>query len=175
MPPSHWIPNPCKVLVSHFFLDHYSYYCYTHLMRETSAQDSLHAKESYKCLAVTHGTRVCAYRSHNERFSDTPFKEAIRSCGQQISFCGVRSYHQNEIVESRIKELTLFSRSLLLHATRLCPEYISTMLWNFSFRKTYQRYNSLEINEEVRTPKQNFSMRNSKVSHQTTTPGISEW
>ena len=52
------------------------------------------------------------------------------------------SHQQNEIVERRIKELNLGSR---------------TMLWNFSFKTACQRYNILEIYEYGNTLKQNVS------------------
>ena len=117
------------------------------MMIITSAEETLHAKEAYKRLSVTHGTRVCAYRADNGRFLYPPFKEAIRSCGQKIRFCGMESRHQNAIVDIRIKELTLGSQTLLLHATILWPEAVSTMLWPFSFKAYFHRYKSLEIDE----------------------------
>ena len=62
------------------------------------------------------------------------------------------SYHQNAIVERRIKELTPCTRTLILHATRLWPESVSTMIFTFSFKAAFHRYNSLEMDEEGRTP-----------------------
>ena len=70
-------------------------------------------------MAATHGSRVYTYRADNGRFADPQFKEAVQTCGQQIGYCGVVTHHQNAIVELRIKELTLGTRTLLLHATRL--------------------------------------------------------
>ena len=116
-------------------------------MRETSAEETLHAKEAYKRLAATHGARVCAYRAENVRFSYLPFKEGIRSYRQQIRFCGVGSHHQNAIVELRIKEITLVSQKLLPHATILWPEAVSTILWNFSLEADCHRYKILEMDE----------------------------
>ena len=57
---------------------------------------------------------------------------------------------------SRIKELTLGSRTLL-HATRMWSEAVITMQCTFSFKIEYQRYNSLEMDEDEKTPKQKFS------------------
>ena len=57
------------------FVDHYSDYCYTHLMRGTSVEKTLGAKEAYKCLASTHRSKVCIYRSDNGRFVDPQFNE----------------------------------------------------------------------------------------------------
>ena len=62
------------------FADHYYGYCYTHLMRGKSSEETLWAKEAYKRLVVTHGARVCAYRAEKGRFADPLFKEAIQTC-----------------------------------------------------------------------------------------------
>ena len=50
-------------------MDHYSEYFYAHLFRGTSAEETRWAKESYKILTDTHGSRVCTYRAHNGRFT----------------------------------------------------------------------------------------------------------
>ena len=114
-------------------------------MRGNSSEETLHDKQASKRLVDTHGDRVCAYRSDNQRSADTQFKEAVQNCGQQINYCGVGSHHQNEILEHMIKELTLGSWTLLLQDTRLWKEAESTMLCTLSLKEYCQRYNSLEI------------------------------
>ena len=126
-------------------------------MRGTSSEETLQTKESHERLAATHRSRLCTYRSDNGRYSETLFKEAIQTCRQQISYYGVGSNHQNEIFERRIKELALGSRILLIHTTRLWPEAVKTMLWNFYFKAASQRYNSLEIENYRKTPEQKFA------------------
>ena len=108
-------------------------------MRGTSAKATLRAKEAYERLKTTHGDRVCAYRADNRRFVDPLLKEESKKFRQHTRYCGVGSHHQNEIVERRIKELTLGSRNLLLHATILWTEEVSTMLWHFYFNVACQR------------------------------------
>ena len=44
------------------------------------------------------------------------------------------SHHQNEIVECRIKGLTLGSRTLLLYATILWPEEVGTVMCPLSLK-----------------------------------------
>ena len=112
-------------------------------MRGTSDEEDLLAKEADENLADTHGARVCDYRAENISIEDTQFKESVQTCGQQISYCGVGSNPQNEIVERSIKELTLVSWNLLIHATRLWPEAVITIMWSFSFKASCQRYNRL--------------------------------
>ena len=53
-------------------MDHYSYYCYTHLVRGSSAEETLCTKEAYERLEATHRSRVCAYRADNGR-SQSPY------------------------------------------------------------------------------------------------------
>ena len=85
-------------------------------------------------MAATHGARVFAYSLDNGGFTDNPFNEAFHTCGQYIFYYRVGSHHQNTIVGRRIKEFTLGSRTLILHAAILWPEYVSTMMWPFSFK-----------------------------------------
>ena len=68
-------------------------------MRITSAEETIQAKEAYKHLAATHGTKVCAYRADNIRFLYTLFKELVQTCGKHISYCRVVSHHQNKKIE----------------------------------------------------------------------------
>ena len=126
-------------------------------MRGTSAEETLWAKEAYERFSATYRDRFCAYRSGNGRFPEPLFKDAVQTCGQQIRYCGVGSHHQNAIVELRIKELTLGSWTLLLHATMLWPEAVITMWWPFSFKSACQRYNRLEIDGDGNMPEQKFS------------------
>ena len=114
------------------------------------AEETPHNKESYKELAATHGDRVWVYRAENKIFADNLFKEAVQT------FRG-GSHHQNAIVEQRIKVLTLGSQTLLLHATRLCPESVSTTLWHLSFITACKIYNRLEMDEDQNTPDQKVS------------------
>ena len=95
---------------------------------------------------------VYAYRADNRRFSEPLFKEAFQNCGHHIRYSGVGSHHKKEIVERRIKSLTLGSGTLLLHTTILWPEAVSTILWPFSFKSSCQKYNILEMNEYQKTP-----------------------
>ena len=64
---------------------------------------------------------------------------------------------KTQFLEHRIKVLTLGSRNLLLHATRLWIEAVSTMLWTLSFKTACHRYNSMDMDEDRKTPEQKFS------------------
>ena len=127
------------------FLDHYSNYFYSHLTRGTSSEETLWANLAYEILVATHNTRVCAYRADNVFFVDPQFKEAVQTCGQQISYCEVSSHHQNEIVERRIKKINLVSQTLLLHVTILWTESVSTA----NVVRTYGHTNTKTVTQYV--------------------------
>ena len=76
---------------------------------------------------------------------------------QTISFCGVGAHHQNGVSENTIKQLTLTARTLLLHAQRYWPEYISSMLWTFALLAAADRMNNLHIDMNGETPEMKFS------------------
>ena len=100
-------------------VDHFSDYCCAHLPRGTSAVETFQDEETYKLLSATNGASICAYRADSRRFIDPLLNESVQTCGQKITYCGVGSHDQNEIVECRIKESNLGSHKLLLHDTRL--------------------------------------------------------
>ena len=76
---------------------------------------------------------------------------------QRITFCGVEAHHQNGIFENAIKQLTLISRTLLVHSQRYWPEYITTMLWPFALKAAQDRINQLNMNLDGKTPDMRFS------------------
>ena len=53
------------------FVHHYYDYWYAHLMRGTSSEETLRAKEAYEHLSAIHGAGVCTYRVENLSFADT--------------------------------------------------------------------------------------------------------
>ena len=61
---------------------------------------------------------------------------------QIITFCGVGSHHQNGIAERKIKDLMLCARTMLLHAKRMLPKYISTILWPIALKCAEDQMNT---------------------------------
>ena len=56
-----------------------------------------------------------------------------------------------------MKQLTLASRTMLLHAQRHWPEYITTILWSFALMAAADRINNLHIDMNGQTPEMKFS------------------
>ena len=76
---------------------------------------------------------------------------------QNLTFCGVGAHHQNVVSERIIKDLTLYSRTLVLHAQRHWPENITTMFWPFSLVAAADRMNNLHVDMHGQTPEMKFS------------------
>ena len=126
-------------------------------MQDATADSTLEAKEAFENAAATRGVSIKHYHADNGRFAEPAFTSDCKEKLQKISFCGVGAHHQNGVAENTIKQLTLTSRTLLLHAQRHWPEYISTMLWPFALLEAADRLNHLHINVDSQTPEIGFS------------------
>jgi len=138
------------------FVDHYSDYVFVALMRDLTLEETLLAKASFERHANEGGVTINSYRADNGRFADSGFQQAVKDCNQKITYCAVGVHHQNGIVERRIKELTLISRTLLLHAKRHWPDYITTMMWPFALKEAAYRLNRLSLRSDGRSCEATF-------------------
>ena len=100
---------------------------------------------------------MCGYHADNGRFAEHTFKEDCNNKLQCLTFCWVDNHHRNRITEWIIKQLTLASRTMLLHAQRFWPEYISSMLWPFALLAAADRINNMHIDMDGMTPNMKFS------------------
>ena len=124
-----------QILGATVFVDHVSDYVYVALMRDLTLDETLLDKTSFERHSNDGGVNIKAYRADNGRFADQAFRDSMNKSNQTITFCAVRAHHQNGIVERRIKELTLIAQTLLLHAIRHWPGYMTTMLWPFALKE----------------------------------------
>eukprot|EP00957_Ditylum_brightwellii_P062204 4720703-Ditylum_brightwellii.AAC.1 len=106
-----------------------------------SGEETLQSKREYKRVATLHDVQIEQYHSDNGRFGEKEFCDACEAQGQSITFCSVGAHHQNEIVENRIKLLTLKAHAMLLYAKRHWHEYITTMLWPYALKMAEVRSN----------------------------------
>ena len=97
------------------------------------------------------------YHADNGRFGEKKFTDDVKACSQRITFCGVGAHHQNGITENAIKQLTLISRTLLVHAQDLWPEYITTMMWPLALKAAQDRLNQLNVDLNGSTPDMRYS------------------
>ena len=75
---------------------------------------------------------------------------------QHLSFCGVFDQQHNGVSERIIKDLTLSLQTLVLNAQHYWSEYITTMLWPFSFVKSADRMNNHHVGMNGKTPEMKF-------------------
>ena len=141
-----------RVMAATFFVDHFSDHVYVYLMKDLTLSETLLAKHAYERFLASLGVKSKAYHADNDRFADKGFRDDCTSSNQTITFCGVGSHHQNGIAERKIKDITLGGRTLLLHAKRMFPEYISTILWPFAVKCYEDRLNNLVHRADGRTP-----------------------
>ena len=106
---------------------------------------------------MSSGISIKGYHADNGCYSEPTFKEDCHSKLQNLTFCGVGARHQNGISEVKIKQLTLATRTLLVHAQRYWPEDTSTMLWPLALLATAERINNLHIDLNGSTPEMKFS------------------
>ena len=76
---------------------------------------------------------------------------------QNLTFCGFGAHNQNGVSEQIIKDLTLSSQTLVLHAQLHWPEYITTMFWPFALVEAVDRMNNLHVDMHGQTPEMKFS------------------
>eukprot|EP00956_Cyclotella_meneghiniana_P029977 scaffold74389_cov38-Cyclotella_meneghiniana.AAC.4 len=101
---------------------------------------------------------VKRYHADNGRYADQGFLASINSNDQTITFCGVGAHHQNGIVEDRIRLITETARTLLLHAQRHWPEYITTMLWPFAVKAAIKRISYLSFDLEGKSAQSSWHL-----------------
>ena len=136
------LTNLC-VMAATVFVDHFLDHVYMYLMKNLTLSETLLAKHAYERFLASLGVESKSYHADNVRFADKGFRDDCTSSNQTITFCGVGSHHQNGIAERKIKDITLVGRTLLLHAKRMFPEYISTILWPFAVKCYEDRLNNL--------------------------------
>ena len=126
-------------------------------MRDLTGESTLAAKKEFEHRCAVRGIKVKHYHADNGRFAEPAFVKECERCGQDLTFCGVGAHHQNGIAERKIKDVTLISRTILLHAMRYWPEYINIMMWPFAAKCAQERMNTLQMNLNLETPDMQFS------------------
>ena len=138
-------------------VDHATDFLYAHLMLDFSGEATVEAKRAYEKKAATNAVRVQAYHGDNGRFADSEFYADVKDCGQDITFCGVGSHHQNGIAEKKIRDITEHSRTLLAHGRHMWPEAVKTCLWPFALKAAERAHNMYKLDKKGLSPLEKFS------------------
>ena len=132
-----------KICTCTIFIDYFTGFSYVALMRDLTADSTHAAKKEFEHRCMVRGVKVERYHADNGRFAKPAFVNECKRCNQDLTFCGVGAHHQNGIAETKIKDVTLISQTILLHAMQHYPEYIITMLWPFVPKCSKKRMNNL--------------------------------
>jgi hypothetical protein len=114
-------------------------------MCNLTLDETLLAKSSFERHANNGGVNINSYQANNGWFADAGFQQAIKEASQTITFGAVGAHHQNGIVKRQIKDLTLISCTLLLHAKSHWPKYVTTMMWPFALKEAAYQLNQLSL------------------------------
>ena len=114
------------------------------------------AKTSFERITNGGELAIKDYRADTGRSANKGFHDSVRDINQIITLCAVGGHHQNEIFERKIKEITLISRTLLLHAIRHWSEYTTTMTWPFALKEASFRLNEFSIRTDERNHEATF-------------------
>ena len=145
-----------RIFCSTIFVDHHSSFAFSFLQRSTTHEETLNAKAAFEKFALSFEVPIQAYHADNGRFAEAAFRDECNKCNQNISFCAVGAHHQNGIAKANIKTFTLGARTCLLHAKRLWPEAITTMLWLLG--KYYvECHNHFHLDDNGKSPLMKFS------------------
>ena len=126
-------------------------------MQDATGDSTLEGKNAFERDCMTRNVVPQHYHADNGRFAENSFKEDCVRKMQNLTSCGVGAYDQNGISERNIKDLTLSSQNLVLHAQRHWPEYIITMFWEFALVAAADIMNNLHVDIHGQTPKMKFS------------------
>ena len=129
-------------------------------MSDLTLKETLLAKAAYTWFLAANGVTVTLLHADNWRYTDKGFVDNCVSHNQTITFCGVGVYYQNRVAKRKIKSLTSSACTLLLHAKRLLPEYISAMLWPSALKCYEDQLNNLLHSNEELTPYQKLTRLN---------------
>ena len=99
-----------------------------HVIQDTSGDYTLEAKEAFERDFMTRNVVQKYDHADNGIFAENTFKQDCESKIQHLTVCGVGAHQKNGVSERIIKDFTFSSRTLVLHAQRYWPEYITTML-----------------------------------------------
>ena len=138
-------------------MDYYTGYVFVLLMRDLNAESTLAAKKDFEHRCAVQGVKVEHYHTDNGKSAEPAWINECKCCKQDLTFCGVVNHHHNGLFERKIKDVTLISRTMLLHAIRYWPEFITIMLWPFVTKCAQDRMNNLHVDLNLETPDMKFS------------------
>ena len=100
------------------FVDYCTNDFFVALMRDLTTESTLVSMKEFAHRCAVRGIKVKHYHADNGRFAKPAWVNECKRCHQDLIFFGVGAHHQNGIAEHAIKDVTLISRTILLHPMR---------------------------------------------------------
>ena len=150
-------PTRARIWGATIFVDAATDWIKVCLMQDATGEPTLEAKEAFEPVSAERGVITKGYHVDNRRYAEHIFENNCHAKMQHLTFCGIGAHHQNGIAEAKIKQLTLGSRTMLLHVQRLWPEHNSTMLWSFALIATADCIKNMHVDINGLTPEMKFS------------------
>ena len=85
-------------------------------------EKTVEADQSFERVSKSYGVTIHNYHAGNGLFDTFKFKAKVETSNQTMSFCWVNTHNQNGKAENRVKDVTIGTRTLLLHAAHICPK-----------------------------------------------------
>ena len=98
------------------FVDHFSYFTYTYMMRSKTAVQEVQSKKAFEAFAKAHEIEVKHYHADNGIFTAKLWREDCIEEGQGLTFTGVNAHHQNGRAERKIRSPQDLARPMMIHA-----------------------------------------------------------
>ena len=110
------------------------------------AAKTVEAAQAFERIAKSHVFTICHYHTDKELFDTHKFKAKVGTSNQNMSFCGVNSHHKNGKAENQVRDITIATRTSLLHAAHRRPNKIHSSLWTAAIKNYTKLRNSLPMN-----------------------------
>jgi hypothetical protein len=96
------------------------------------AKETQEAKQAFEKYSEERGIRIQGYHTNKGIFKAYKWVLACHMKGQGLTFAGVNTHHQNEMVERHIQLLQELPHTMLIHASKWWPNCITAKLWPYA-------------------------------------------
>ena len=132
------------------YIDHYSCYCFVHMQKTASVQETLEGNVLFKQLCANQGIHIQAYHADNGVFQVNGWVDHWTKNQQGLTIAGVGTHHQNGLAEQHICTLQDLTRTNLAHAHAEWPEAITPHLWPYTMCSSNEILNETPLMQDDR-------------------------
>ena len=108
-----------------------------------SSLETIRAKQSFEQMSLANGVLFSDYHADNGVLKANSYVKHLKDHNQMVRYCGVNSYHQNDVAERAIRTVSEMARAILLHASSRWKNGISRSLWPMAIDYSTYIYNNI--------------------------------